>query len=48
MTWGRDSSGRFRDRVITDYVIEAQTDKEHGPRLLPAVTELHALPPNLA
>ncbi|MFN7877683.1 MAG: PSD1 and planctomycete cytochrome C domain-containing protein [Pirellula sp.] len=28
MTWGRDSSGRFRDRVITDYVIEAQTDKE--------------------
>ena len=28
MTWGRDFSGRFRDRVITDYVIEAQTDKE--------------------
>ncbi|MCU0719343.1 MAG: PSD1 and planctomycete cytochrome C domain-containing protein [Pirellula sp.] len=27
MTWGRDSAGRFRDRVITDYVIEAQTDE---------------------
>ncbi|MFN7842897.1 MAG: PSD1 and planctomycete cytochrome C domain-containing protein [Pirellula sp.] len=28
MAWGRDSSGRFRDRVITDYVIEAQTDED--------------------
>ena len=27
MIWGRDSAGRFRDRVITDYVIEAQTDE---------------------
>lgn len=25
MAWGRDALGRFRDRVINDYVIEAQT-----------------------
>lgn len=28
MSWGRDSAGRFSDRVITDYVIEAQTAEE--------------------
>jgi hypothetical protein len=28
MAWGRDALGRFRDRVINDYVIEAQTTDE--------------------